>query len=191
MININLEFNETVIVKCEDIHFDTTSKSKGRADVLLTNMRVVVISKGIFGKVKETLFFPMEDIKRYNGKPQVKYSEKDGQALIDLYTTRMQIELKFDSDKKKEAKSFVYEMNKLLCSDEDFEEWKKENKLLAMTTPEEVVKTIVGTIGSIKDSIIPPVPGSSVCNKCGGLIQGYVGKPGKCTFCGNQQVIKE
>ena len=60
-----------------------------------------------------------------------------------------------------------------------------------MNSPEEVIKTIMGTIDTIKDTIIPPTPGSVVCNNCGGLIQGYVGKATKCTFCENQQIIKE
>lgn len=193
MIDINLESNESVLVKVEGIRFDMTGSNKGKGDLLLTNKRIVITRKGMFGKTKETITVPKSDIKKYEGRPQVKYNEKTAGAepKVDIYTARKNIEVTFSMMQKKDAKNFVYEVHKLICSEEDFAAWRDENKFFAMNGPEDFMKAVAGTIDDIKEAVHPPVPGSAICKTCGGLVQGYIGKTAKCTFCGNQQMITE
>ena len=50
----------------------------------------------------------------FEGKPQIKYNENADSATIDIYSNNVQLEVTFGADKKKEAKTITYELNKKL-----------------------------------------------------------------------------
>ena len=191
MIDIKLDFDETGIVECEDIRFDTSTDKPGKGDIILTNKRVVITRIGLLGKVKETYSYQMSDIKRFNGRPQVKYTDNPGhEPKVDIYTASSQVEVIFSISQRKDAKRFVYKIHELLCTEEEFDKWNSETNLFPAMNPEIVAEKIGNTIGTVINAMKPQIPGSATCSKCGGLVQGICGKTATCLFCGNQQLIR-
>ena len=190
MIDVKLDFDESIIIKNESIRFDTSAGKKGKGDIFVSNKRLVLTREGMFGKTKETYSFPLSEIKKFNGRPQIKYNDNPGQnPTIDIYTTRMQIEVIFEQSQKKDAKMFVYQVHRNMCSEEEFAKWDAETRYFPTINPIQIAEKIGGTIGTVIDAIKPQIPGTSNCSKCGSVVHGIIGKSGRCEFCGNEQLI--
>ncbi len=190
MIDVKLDFDETVLVKFEDVHFETSAGTKGKGDIFVSNKRMVLTRESLFGKTKETLSFPISELKTYNGRPQIRYNDNPGQnPTVDIYTTRMQIEVTFEAAQRRDAKWFVYQVHQNLCSEEEFAKWDAETNFFPARDPVNVAERIGGTIGTVLNAMMPQIPGTSNCSKCGSLVHGIIGRSAKCEFCGNEQLI--
>lgn len=192
MINLNLEFDEAVIIKCQNIDFYSTKEIKGHGDMILTNKRIILQKKGFFDKVKASFDIPVNEIKKYQGLPQIKMNDLGfgNNAIIDIYTINHQYEVKFDEEEKKFAKSFISESYKLIGDQDAYDEWCQNSKFFAFNGADQIAQTLKGTYETIKDTMFPPQMSSAPCKTCGGLVSGYVGKVAKCTFCGSMQKIE-
>lgn len=191
MINFSFDYDEVVIISCSDIQFDSSVSIKGRGDVAVTNKRIVIQKKSILGKNKDTIVINKNDMKMFEGLPQIKLNDKSkpDRAIVDIYTLNSQYEVSFIGEKKKDAKPFVFEAYKAFGDAEAVENWNEKNRFFAIDGVEQLAKALKGTFDTVKDTIMPPEMTSSVCKSCGGQINGYVGRVAKCTFCGGQQKL--
>lgn len=55
-------------------------------DLMLTSLNLVCINKGMLGNTKNVFVYPLNQIKRFNGKPQVMMGKlSNGMATLDIY----------------------------------------------------------------------------------------------------------
>lgn len=114
MENYDLEENEVVLYKGNV----SLTKQKGITELILTNINFVLITKykKLFSKEQVSVeTYPIEEIKYYNGIPQII---KKGH-LIELYFLNEETEFTFES--RNEARKFVNATMKLLTHKTAFE----------------------------------------------------------------------
>lgn len=105
MEHYNLKEDEVVLYKGE------ISMKNGNTQLILTNLNVVFITihKRLFGEaIVESNVFPVEDIKIFDGIPQVKSKNLN----VEMYFKTAEIEFSFES--KSELHKFVSATNELL-----------------------------------------------------------------------------
>ena len=79
--------NESIILQ-EDNVCHGNGFSAYTDDLLLTNLNIVLISKGMFGNVKGITQYPLNQIKMFNGKPQaIRGKQSNGSPCLDIYFT--------------------------------------------------------------------------------------------------------
>lgn len=93
MAAYSLQSNESVLYKGNA----TIKDKKGKAELMLTNLNVVIVftvKKGLFSKAEEFAeVYPVQEIKIYEGQPQLK---QKGTAL-EIYFTNYELQIHFDS----------------------------------------------------------------------------------------------
>lgn len=78
-------------------------------ELILTNLNLVCINKGMFGNTKNVYLYPLSQIKRYNGRPQVMMGKlSNGTATLDVYLNNGECEsFNFQSGNKKNIKRWI------------------------------------------------------------------------------------
>lgn len=148
MENYNLQANESVLYKGEAI------LAKRTVELLLTNLNIVLIqkTKKMFSKpVVEVEAFSINQIKVYNGIPQIKLNGYD----VEVYLVNSEIVLTFES--KHEAKKFINSATELITG-----------KTMAVRGADKVKNAVgivddtlgINTIGTIKSVVENGVVGT-------------------------------
>lgn len=97
--NLGLDVDEVVILKETDVAHGGSMASYSD-ELVLTNKKIICISKGVFGGTKRIYHYPLDQIKIYNGIPQVKQGEmSDGDLSLDVYLLNGEEHFRFDDDK--------------------------------------------------------------------------------------------
>ena len=81
--------DESVVTRNDDVTYGNRSMfgngSKGA--LILTSRRLVLLKKGMFGKVKDVSSFALSDIIISNGQPQVQARKRPFNPSMDVYFT--------------------------------------------------------------------------------------------------------
>ncbi|WP_051656485.1 zinc ribbon domain-containing protein [Butyrivibrio sp. AE3004] len=111
--NLGLDYDEIVILK-------ETSVAHGGVmamytdELVLTNKKIICISKGMFGGTKKIYHYPLDQIKVFNGMPQVRQGKySNGTATLDVYMVDGEDQFSFQTKNKKTISTWIYEINKL------------------------------------------------------------------------------
>jgi hypothetical protein len=190
--NYDMQPNEVVILKKDRIRHGGFMASY-TDELILTNLNLVLISKGAFGNIKNVQKFPLHQIKIFDGKAQAVLSEPNyGMPQLDVYFLNGQESFCFGSFSQKDVIQFVNNINKLLTGN--------ENEVASKTIPgtEYIAEAIKGTVDVFKDAlgIHPKTPTSQApekiagkCNSCGAPIFGTVGQVVRCQYCNADQQL--
>ena len=190
MAEVNLASNEGIILQ-------STSVMSGSVwgaytdELILTNLNVILIKRGMFGNKKKEQKFPISQIKKVNGKPQVMLGPNSLNGADQLHIAFMHgIEwFEFQSRGKKEITKWIkaiYELFHYTPDNLPIDEVKEEMGVLSSTLKKGVdsIKNIFG-VKSNNDTTSTVT--STVKNaKCSGCKAPLTGKPGqvvKCIYC--------
>lgn len=192
MSKLDLNPNESIILQSKNVasgkilavHTD---------ELILTNQNVIHISKGVLGNTKSIRKFPVNQIKTYNGEPQVILG-KDRNSLprLELYFLSGQENFCFQSLRKKEAKQWVNAIYKLMTGNETVKaSWES-----AIPGSEFLAKKIKGTMDAFKDTLADNsnrvVSSKKVTQKCGSCsapLTGFKGQVIQCKYCDTAQAL--
>lgn len=149
MENYTLQENEVVLYKGEEI--SCAEKRGFWIELILTNIALVLIVKKqkLFGKGQvfvET--YPVQDIKVYNGIPQIKQQG----AVVELYLLGGEQTLEFPS--KKEAHKFAETAVELLTGKTAFERGVDKTKDTVATVDGALGINTVGTVKNVFDGAL-------------------------------------
>ena len=189
MAGVKLAGNEGIILQ-------STSVMSGSVwaaytdELILTNLNVILVKRGIFGNKKGEQRFPISQIKRINGKPQVMLGQNSLNSEDQLHITFMHgVEwFEFQSGGKEEIAKWIKAIYDLFhCTPDDLphdEEEKKDTITSALKKGVDSIKDIFG-IKSKSESV--STSSSALQNiKCPGCKAPLTGKPGevvKCVYC--------
>jgi len=107
----NLEPNESVIVKEKSVAYKDSGTLTD--ELVLTNLSTIVIRKGFFGKVKEVLYFPHNQIINNDGKPNVEVSKINSCHVLVIGFQHGNEVFSLQSDRKR-AQKFASSLTEVL-----------------------------------------------------------------------------
>lgn len=195
MAKYNLLPNESLILKSENVKHGGMMASFSD-ELILTNLNIIHISKGFFGNVKDVVRYPVNQIKIYNGEPQVILSKQQGGTnQLDIFFQNGQKSFEFQSSGKKEIIQWINAIYKLLTG--------KEYSVATSAIPgtEYVAKTLKDTVDVFKNVFgiknktneiglkTTSVKVTKKCISCSAPLSGVQGQVVRCIYCDTEQVL--
>ena len=204
----NLMPNESVIMQ-------ETSVAHGGAmamytdELILTNLNIVCISKGMFGNTKNIFQYPINQIKRFNGRPQTLMNKlSNGLPCLEIYFMNGASEtFSFQTSNKKIISKWIDAINCIVTGNdiEDksqiYEDDDYDPDTLAGAFKEvgdqfkEIGAELRDAFGfkpkkkKNSDAELSPVKVSKKCISCSAPLVGYKGKSVKCKYCDTEQIL--
>ncbi len=190
MAEYTLQRDEVVILKDLLAGYGPKTLNLSRYELVLTNQKLILLKKnsalGGLASAKEDRTFPIDQIKMFNGQPQV--------VLIG----RTELEIQFVSG----PESFRFHVNKAAAK------WVEQIHLLATGRESEVALsneragvvgvsdiaketfgTLMGRSGAKLPTSEPLMRVAGTCNQCGAPIEGFKDRVATCTYCGTAQRV--
>ena len=182
-------------------------------ELILTNLNIYCVNKGTFGNTKKIFNYPLSQIKKYNGKPQVMMGKlSNGTPSLDIYFMNGSSEsFNFQSGNKKNINKWIDAINNIvgggsdsnnLSMDDDSYDDDDDSDTLVGAFKEvgsefkEVGVEFLGALGfkpGKKKSPNSSVAGSeTVSKKCSSCSAPLIGKKGqviKCKYCDTKQTL--
>lgn len=144
-----LQTNESLIMKSERVLYGGVLSTYTN-ELILTNMNIVLIIKGVFGNSKDIRQYPIDQIKIFSGQPQALLTKQsNGRPQLEVYFSHGQEAFGFDN--KKEVNKWVNNITKLVIgTSHEFE--KIDSKAIPGTeyiaeTLKDTFDTFIGGLG--------------------------------------------
>lgn len=126
---LGLDYDEVVILQ-------ETSVAHGGVmaiytdELILTNKKIICLHKGMFGGTKQTYHYPLDQIKVFNGIPQVQQGKlSNGTLALTVYLLSGEEQFNFQGSNKKTIDKWIAEIKKLFgCAVETANESKAKRK---------------------------------------------------------------
>lgn len=194
---LGLAPNETVITKEEPVAHGGVGAFL-TDELLLTNLRIICVHKGMFENVKTVFSYPLNQIKKYDGKPQVMMGKlSNGDRCLDVYLLNGVEHFQFSTGNKKIIEQWIDEIYKLLVG--EIAEKKSENE--GEIDPDSLLgqfaevgqrfKDILGIRSKPKEKS-PSQQETRITKKCISCSAPLVGVPGqtvRCKYCDTNQTL--
>jgi hypothetical protein len=202
MANYNLQPNESIIMKSDRVsHKEGIFSAYYTDELILTNLNIVLISKGAFGNTKNIQTYPVNQIKVFNGQAQaILGKQKTGSPQLEVYFLNGQESFGFES--KKEINKWVDNINQLVTGN-PIDSKTSESKAIPGT--EYIAETLKDTVDTFKEAFglktkinnsknVNSAPAEKVavtqkCTACGASISGYKGQVVYCQYCDTKQQL--
>lgn len=196
---LELQHNEVVLLTAEGVAHG--GRTAGYTDeLILTNLNLVVVKKGAFGKIKATQAFPLNQIKIYNGQAQaVTSKDATGFESLDVYLLDRQERFRFSPATRAtrgQARQWAAQINQVITGQVAPVE---ESPGRTIPGTEFVADALKGTIGVFKSKLAPasktpaqpatPLQVAAKCKGCGAPVSGLGGRLITCEYCGSTQQI--
>jgi hypothetical protein len=186
----SLQPNEVVLLKDESVmHGGLLSAFTD--ELMLTNLNLVLIKKGVFGNTKGILTFPINQVKVLNKQAQaVVGKSSNGMAVLDVYLLNGQEQFRFQRGGKKKIQTWIANINQAVTGQEI-----PDTGRTAMALPgsELVAGVLKDTYSVFRAKLGPqagaPVKVASKCGSCGAPIAGNRGDAITCEYCGSTQQL--
>ena len=171
--------NEKVLKRQDKIGYGSALNGS-KSELILTNQRLILEQKNLFGKPKGTLYFNLADIRVADGQAQVVVGKKDNLThTLDVYFKSS--EERFVFEWEKDIKSWVRAISAVIAGEEvkdnDEEEWMMEALHMA--------DAFTGTIDKYKEVFgLKEKENVTVkCTSCGAALNGLKGSTIECPYC--------
>jgi len=194
MANLNLQANEAVVLKADSVMHCGGHFSSYGDELILTNIHVIWLNKGTLGNVKRTEYFPLDQIKIFNGRAQALLTKgSTGSPQLEIFLKGSQEAFRFSSSGKKEIVKWVEAINQLVTGTGG-ESPSSTNMSLPGTAV--IAGTLRDTFGQFKnafgggkDSSPQVVRVTCKCLSCGAQVSGISGTSAKCEYCDSEAMM--
>ena len=194
MANINLAPNEYIILQ-------STAVRSGSAwavytdELILTNLNVILVKKGVFGNIKGEQRFPIDQIKRVNETPQVMLGKNSLNGIEQLQITFVHgLEwFEFQSGGKKEILKWIETIDKLIrCGSDNISVYEEDRMSSINSAIKKGIDSVRNGLG-VNSGINTESTSSTTQNvRCSGCMAPLSGKPGevvKCIYCDTKHIF--
>jgi len=196
MAGINLQANEMVLDKHEQLMRRVSSFATENGDFLLTNLYLTWVSKNVFGNIKNVQQIPLNSIKINNGKAQVMVNKVGVESpKLTIFYLSGQETFEFVGKSEDDLKVMANAINKAITKkDEDLYEVKSYTIIGAALAAEvlkdtvNVFKDAFGVKGNKQNTPINERVAKK-CIACGAPISGQKGQVISCEYCDSDQQI--
>lgn len=193
MVDLGLQSNEGIIIQSSGVR-NVREKRTYEDSLILTNINIIYINKGLFGKVKGINKYPLNQIKIVDGQAQVIIGNGNIGTVpqLQIFFKQGQEAFEFQSGKK-EILKWVNEISVLLTGVPS----PSSNKVgMFIPGSEELANTMKNTVGVFKDVLGAKKSINSasenVTTKCIGCMAPITGRKGetvKCKYCDTSQTL--
>ena len=180
----DLDVDEAVILREEEVCVG----SSGNADLILTNKNIIQVNRGFWGGTKDSIKYPLENLKVLNGKANVRIGKSRSDAKqLELYFVDCEKYYQFNHafSERNWAREIVKAHKNRMAT--------IENEQKAKCEKHSIFQSISGTIGSVKDAFFArKVQTQKICKcpKCGAELIGVKGMEVQCSYCDAIVIIK-
>lgn len=185
----NLMPNEVVLI--ED---DAVIHGKGASgELTLTNLNLVVMSKGMFGTSKGFQMFPVNQIKVLDGRAHVQLSKShNGSEALKVYFHHGEEEFRFLSGGKRKIPNWIAKINEAVTGQPAMEP-EPEVASRALPGADRVAGVLKDTLGAFRSKTVvtpeAPVSVATKCISCGAPASGLRGQAITCPYCDTAQQL--
>lgn len=147
-MELNLQPNEGIIIQSVGVLHGGVMASY-IDELVLTNLNVIYIKRGLFGGVKSIQKFPLDQIKIVNGQVQALAGKNptNNCPQLQIYFKNGQESFEFQSSARKEIAKWVNSINQLLTGTDV-----TSNTLDNIEDTPQVVEALKETIGAFKNA---------------------------------------
>ena len=181
MSDYNLYPNEAILLKSEDVF-----QGIRKGDLVLTNLAILWAEKNFFGKVKNVNRISFNQVKMYNGNPQVRLGKAgNGIPQLEIYIINGQEKFSLNNKlfAKREISKWVNEITQAITGHTP------DKSFTAIPGTEFVVDTLKGTVDAFTDSLGLKKTISKKCISCKAPITGKKDETVICKYCDTQQTL--
>lgn len=193
--------NEVVILK--DTNVAHGGIMAGYTDeLILTNLNLVVVSKGVFGNTKGIFQYPLSQIKRFNGQPQaIKSKRSNSTPCLEVYFTSGDVEqFSFSGNNKRKIDNWADSIAHIINNENVDTSDAQDDDLLAGQFKDlgdqlkDVGAEVLDAFGvnrkkNSHSSKNQPQKVSKKCISCSAPLVGYKGQVVKCKYCDTEQTL--
>lgn len=188
----NLQPNEMMILKTEGVMHGGGFGSSFTNELILTNLNLVLLKKGMFGNSKGVLTFPVNQIKVHNQQAQVAVGKNRGLDALEVYFVNGHEYFNFGSGSKakKKASEWVANIN-FVVTGQDAPVQPVSSR--ALPGAELVAGVLKDTFGVFKSKFgagpEAPVMVAGKCRSCSAPMTGFQRQTVNCEYCGAAQQL--
>lgn len=185
----SLQPNEVVLLKDESVAHGGLGLYAH--ELILTNLNLVLVKKGAFGRSKGVLSFPVDQIKVYDRVAQARIGKtSNGLSVLEVYLLNGEERFGFQFGGKKKINTWIAKINEIVTGQEA-----SAHQAPGMALPGAglVAGVLSDTIGVFKSKLGSTLNASaavaSKCRACGAPINGHQGQTVTCTYCDSVQQL--
>ena len=197
MSEYRVQPNEAVLLRKERVSQEVGRKTL-QVDLMLTNLHIVASQRGMFGGVKSTMLYPLDQVKVFRDQVQAipeGRDRNDGNLRIYFY----QGEVHFRFQNRREAMAWSQKIDEAITGRPAAATPVFAEALPGAETVANVIKDTVGLFrhslgigtkyaGSGRDE---PEQVSGTCTGCGAGIADFRNQVTTCSYCGTVQRIDD
>jgi hypothetical protein len=198
MVNYNLELSESVLIQSKGVLYEGGGLMTAFTDeLILTNINLIHVSKGLFGNTKRVQKYPLNQVKIINGEAQaIMGKSSNGRNNLQIYFVNGQVAFQFQNLGKKEVVKYVNEISKVLIGNESSRnsvanQFAIPGAEIVAGTLKDTIDVFKGTFGIKSKSKAADEP-ERVTKKCIGCmspLSGTKGQSVRCRYCDTDQIL--
>jgi hypothetical protein len=187
--NYNLQPHEVVLLKEDNVAHGGTFSSH-TDELILTNLNLVLIKKGLFGNRKGVLVFPVNQIKVHEGGAQALLGKTTrGTAALEVYFLNGQESFAFQGGGKRKILTWTTRINQAVTGTEAPD----DDATLAIPGAAVVAGVLKDTVSVFRSRMgsgsAPSAQVAAKCTGCGASISATRGSTVACAYCGTTQQV--
>lgn len=189
-VGYGLQPNEAILLKEEGVmHGGLWSAYTD--ELILTNLNLVLLKRGVFGNSKGVLTFPVNQIKVYNRQAQALIGKAtNGADVLEVYFLNGQEQFGFRSGGKKRIKEWIAQLHHAVTGEEAP---LPQSAGMALPGAAMVAGVLKDTLNVFRSKLnAEPEVAVKVairCLGCGAPMAGIQGRTSTCEYCGSAQQL--
>src|SRR3954471_21080337 len=191
MAKYNLQPNEVVLLTESKVTHGGLLASP-TDDLMLTNVNLVLVKKGIFGNGKGVMTFPLNQIKVWDGRAQVMLGKaSNGRPALEVFFIDGHETFAFQSGGKRKIADWVDRINQVVTGTAP--PTQPQRMGVALPGAEVVAGALADTFKVFKSKFgttaEAPQQVSGKCRSCGAPVSGFQGRQVTCGYCDTTQEL--
>ncbi len=199
-LKLNLAPNESIVLK-EACVAHGGVMAIYTDELILTNLNVICINKGMFGNTKNIYYYPLSQLKQYNGKAQAVLGKlSNGTPALELYFVNGVETFNFQSDNKKTINKWISSISEIVgCKNvtdfptENDDEVDPDSIASAFKEVADEFRAAFGIKTKKKTTnkniISEPTTINKKCISCSAPLVGKRGQVVHCKYCDTDQTL--
>lgn len=161
-------------------------------ELILTNLNLVLVRKGMFGISKGVQTFPLSQIKVHNQQAQAVLGKAaTGLDSLDVYFLNGHEQFKFQTGGKRKILVWVAKINEAVTGQSGAQ--LAGGASMAIPGADMVAGVLKDTFDVFKGTFgaksAAPTAASGKCRACGAPMTGFQGQTATCEYCGSKQQL--
>ena len=200
MANYSFGPDEYVVLNAQQVHIDA-KKSMGiprDSELMLTNRNIVFPIKGITGKVKDYMVYPLNSIRMVEGKPQCRLdSSTFMEEKLEICTNTGIVRFVFGGlENKKEIRAWINAIYQILLGCDAPDEALGKGRFDSMVDEENIADTFGRIFGSFESAVQKKLNDAAAdismrCPSCNASLKGRPGNTVECPYCGSYSTLPQ